>query len=743
METTNPAMSLEETLKLEEIKRRKREGIVILVTALMVAALIFFEVQLPDATPEYSMGSNIVFFLLINVNIILLGLLAFLVVRNLVKLVVERRQRILGSGLQVRLVSAFVALSLVPSVLLFTIAGGLLTRSFDRWFDSKVESALQGSLEIGQTYYQNSANNAIFYARQLSQQITQDGLFEARRTAELKAFVQSKQREYNLGTVELFAPDGQPFVVAFNQQVPTGVTVKPDPEFLNRALRGLEVTRTQIFGDADVIRGGVPIYARDRRIIGVVVVDYYVPKSISKRALEISQSYEQYKYLTFLKTPVKNSYLLTMLLITLVIIFAATWCGIYLSKGITVPIQKLAEGTHQVAQGNWDYKIEAGGDDEIGVLMNSFNQMTADLKQIKLELERRGTVVETLLANIAAGVVSVDPAGMITTWNKAAEQILGVRADRALGKSYREVFRAESLRGICEIVESLEGRESVERELKLSVQERLLTVMVNAATLRDDDNSILGVMVFLDDITQIQKVQRMEAWREVARRIAHEIKNPLTPIQLSAERLRKRYAKLLEGDGGILDKCTTTIIHQVDELKNLVNEFSQFARLPSAQLMSQDLNEIVNDALILFKEGHHGTQFQFQGGVIPRLELDREQIKRVLINLLDNGVAAVEDRGEIKITTSYDRERDVVTLEVADNGCGMAPEIRTKIFEPYFSTKDNGTGLGLTIVSQIIEDHRGYIRALPNDPHGTRFTIELPVAEDAVAAVVAKKAAHS
>ena len=743
METASPAMSVEETLKREEIKRRKREGIVILVTALMVAALIFFEVQLPDVSPEYSLGSNVVFFLLINVNIILLGLLAFLVVRNLVKLVVERKQGILGSRLQGRLVSAFVALSLVPSVLLFTIAGGLLTRSFDRWFDSKVESALQGSLEIGQTYYQNSANNALFYARQLSQKITEDGLFNGQRAAELKEFVQSKQREYNLGTVELFAPDGQPIVITFNQQVPTGVTVKPEPEFLNRALRGLEVTRTQIFGDADVIRGGVPIYARDKRIVGVVVVDYYVPKSISKRALQISQSYEQYKYLTFLKTPVKNSYLLTMLLMTLVIIFAATWCGIYLSKGITVPIQKLAEGTHQVAQGNWDYKIEAGGDDEIGVLVNSFNQMTGDLKQVKLELERRGKVVETLLANIAAGVISVDPAGVITTWNKAAEQMLGVRADRAVGKNYQEVFRAEPLRGICEIVESVEGRESVEREVKLSLQEQLLTVMVNAATLRDDDNSILGVMLFLEDITQIQKVQRMEAWREVARRIAHEIKNPLTPIQLSAERLRKRYAKMLEGDGGILDKCTTTIIRQVDELKNLVNEFSQFARLPSAQLMSQDLNEIVSDALVLFKEGHHDIQFQFRGGVIPQLELDREQIKRVLINLLDNAVAAVEDHGEINLTTSYDREREVVTLEVTDDGCGLPPEIRTKIFEPYFSTKKNGTGLGLTIVSQIVEDHRGYIRALPNDPRGTRFTIELPVAEDVGAQEVTKKAMHS
>lgn len=743
MEVANPANSLEESRKFEEAKRRKREAIVILVTALMVAVLIFLEVQLPDVSPEYSLGGNIFFFLLINFNIILLVLLVFLVVRNLVKLVFERKRRILGSRLQFRLVLAFVALSLIPSVLLFVTAGGLLTRSFDRWFDTKVESALQGSLEIGQTYYQNSANNALFYARQLGQSISQEGLFEAHRIVALKEFVQRKQKEYNLGTVELFLPNGEPLVVAFNQQVPTGVVIKPEPVFLTRALRGLEVTRTQVFGDADVIRGGVPIFSRDKRIVGVVVVDYFVPKSVTKRALQISQSYEQYKYLSSLKTPVKNSYILTLLLMTLVIIFAATWFGIYLSKGITVPIQKLAEGTHAVAQGNWDYKIEAGGDDEIGVLVNSFNQMTGDLKRVKLELERRGKVVETVLANIAASVVSVDPAGKITTWNKAAEKMLGVKSESALGQDYQDVFHSERLGGIRDIVDLVKQRASVERELKIVVQEQLLTVVVSAATLRDDDGTILGVMLFLEDITQMQKVQRMEAWREVARRIAHEIKNPLTPIQLSAERLRKRYARMLDGDGGILDKCTTTIIQQVDELKTLVNEFSQFARLPSAQLAAHDLNEVVNEALFLFKEGHNGIQFQFRSEVLPVLDLDRDQIKRVLINLLDNAVAAVNGAGEVKLSTALDRARGIVTLDVADDGCGVAPEVRSRIFEPYFSTKENGTGLGLTIVSQIIEDHHGYIRALPNDPRGTRFSIELPVRDDAAAVLTAEQALHS
>ena len=734
---------LEDSLRREEAKRRKREGLVILVLTLTVVLFAFFEVQLPEVSPDNALSNNIAFFLLLNINIILLILLIFLVVRNLVKLIFERKKRILGSRLRVRLVVAFVALSLVPTLLLFVVAGGFVTRSFDRWFDVQIENALQGSLEIGQAYYQNSANNALFYARQLSQRMTQEGLFESRRMADLKEFIQAKQREYSLGTVEVFAPDRQLLVVAFNDQVPTGVTIKPESDFLNRALRGLEVTRTQAFGEGDIIRGGVPVYSGDRKILGVVVVDYYVPKSITNRALQISRSYEQYKHLTALKRPVKNSYILTLLLITLVIIFSATWFGLYLAKGITVPIQQLAAGTHEVAHGNWDYQIEAAGDDEIGTLVDSFNQMTRDLKQINLELARRGRYTETLLGNIAAGVISVDQAGNITTMNKAAEQMLGVKADRALGKNYAGVFQSEHLRAMREIMEQMKSGGTIEREVKIPLPDQILTAVVTAAMLRGDDENNLGIMVFLEDITQIQKVQKMEAWREVARRIAHEIKNPLTPIQLSAERLRKRYAKLLEGDGGILDKCTSTIIKQVEDLKNLVNEFSQFARLPAAELAANDLNEIVRESLFLFKEGHKGISFQFNKADIPTLELDRDQIKRVLINLLDNAVAAVEEKGEIKISTSYSPASGVVLLEVADDGCGLAPEVRARIFNPYFSTKKDGTGLGLAIVSAIVADHRGNIRVRSNEPKGTRFIIELPVRDHGVMRVTQKRAASS
>ncbi len=721
-----------ETLRSEERKRRRREGWVILIAALMILSFAFFEDLLPDVAADYSLTSNIAFFLLININIILLVLLVFLVARNLLKLLLDRRKGILGSRLQGRLVLAFVGISLVPTVMLFLIAESFVTRSVDKWFDSQIVNALKGSLDISSTYYQNSANNALFFARQLSQRIGDEKLFEPKKSDGLKRLVEDKQREYNLGTVEVYKPDGTALVKAFNDQVPTGVTVSPQADFLNDALRGLEVTRTQPLGEGDVLRGAVPVHGDGQKIIGIVVVDYFVPKSISKKAQQISRSYEEHKHLAILKEPVKQTYMLTLLLVTLVMIFAATWFGLALAKGITVPIQRLAEGTHEVAHGNLDYRIDTRGDDEIGTLVASFNQMTEDLKQTNSELEQRRQYMETLLANITAGVISVDRSGRVTIVNKAAEYTLGIHAPDVLHRRYEEALGTAELRPLLDVIEQVTGGVGVERVVRIGGPDSNRTLMAVGASLQDDVGNTLGIMVFMEDITEIQKIQRVEAWREVARRIAHEIKNPLTPIQLSAQRLRKRYENVLDGDGSVLDKCTSTIIRQVDELKTLVNEFSNFARMPTAQLVADDLNEVVRAALFLFREGHRKVEFDFAGQAsLPPVELDREQIKRVLFNLLDNAVASLNGSGRIEIATRFDEAFGMVRLEVADEGEGIAREDRGRVFEPYYSTKKDGTGLGLSIVGTIVADHRGYIRVRPNQPHGTRFIIEFPVAAQA------------
>ena len=724
--------------------QRRREGLIILCTAVAVLLFAFFETRLPQFSGGNSLSNNVIFFLLINLNIILLVLLVFLVARNLTKLVFERRRRMLGSHMRTRLVLAFLAVSIFPAVLIFLVALGFMTSSIENWFNVQVENSLAGSLEIARAYYAHASENALHHARGLADEVASAGLAGGDADTKLAEFVGAKQREYNVGTVEVYGADRQRRAVALADEVPPQVTLGRTSSLLTAALEGRSETRIQSIGDGDVIRAAVPIRDADG-IAGAVVVDYFVPQSVANRSAEIARSFQEYRQLKILKQPITSNYVVTLILVTLLVIFCATWMGFYLAKGITVPIQKLAEGTREVAQGNWQYRIGLGAgtpiaaDDEFGSLVGSFNQMTADLETINLELEKRRRYMETILATMTGGVISLDQEGRVTTINEAAERLLGLDARTVLGRDVSEVFARPDLNAARELMQEIHHNADrtingarTHRQLKLLAGGRVLTIVLTATLLRDDSGQSIGAVLFFEDVTEILKVQRMEAWREVARRIAHEIKNPLTPIQLSAQRLHKRYADKLKGDGTLFEECTRTIVTQVEELKNLVNEFATFARLPSGEHTPEDLNAVVEEAMLLFKEGHRNIRFSFDpDSALPLLALDREGIKRAVINMLDNAVAAcaapngVEPR--IDVRTRYHRGPGIVALEVADTGCGIDPNARTRLFEPYFSTKQGGTGLGLAIVSTIVADHQGFVRVKDNEPRGSRFVIELPV----------------
>jgi two-component system nitrogen regulation sensor histidine kinase NtrY len=720
------------TLPPDEIRRRRREAVIIAATAVIFALFALFETRLPRFTNSASFSGNIIFFLLINLNIILLVLLIFLVTRNLVKLVFERRRGILGSRLRTRLVLAFVGLTLFPTTLLFFVTDGFLTAVFDNWFNVRVESSLKGSLDVVQTYYQFAANNALHFAREIGQQVDKRGLWTPNRRKELQRFVDGKLSEMDLGGLEVYAADRTSLARANSPDLAQGVPGEPQ-DILGELLGGQEIARTQPFRKGDIVRAGVPVHAADGSIVGAVAVDYLVPRNVSERARDISRSYREYRQLVGMKQPIKNGYILTLALITLVVIFSATWFGFQQAKSISIPLQRLAEGTREVAQGNWSYRIEAGSDEETAVLVDSFNQMTADLQQIHSELVERRKYVENILANIAAGVVSLSQKGAVTMLNRAAEGMLGVRLVQVRGKHWQEVFQGPHLSRVGEVInEALASpHREVEQQLKLTGGDHIITALVSVTSLTDDAGAQRGIMLFFEDVTHLLRVQRMEAWREVARRLAHEIKNPLTPIQLSAQRLRKRYgAQLAREDGAVFEECTRTIVGQVEELKRLVNEFSMFARLPAVQLAPHDINALIEEALVLFRQGHPEITFEFRSeGELPPVDLDREAIKRALINLLDNGVAACQggpDTGRIEVVTSYLAARGVVRLEVADNGCGMSRDVKLRLFEPYFSTKKEGTGLGLAIVSSVVADHQAYIRVQDNQPRGSRFIIDFP-----------------
>jgi len=733
-----------------ESRKRRREWLLVVVITGLVVLSLRYQGQLFDLTSEIPLSGNILVLALINLNILLIIFCLFLVLRNIFKLLLERRRGIPGAKLRSKLVLSFIALSLIPTMLLFFVSAGFITNSIENWFNSQIEKSLEESLEVAQTYYKNSASNALYYAEQIALAIKEQKLLNEDNLPALEELIHQKQKEYNLGIVEVFSATLEELVRGVNPQVPAADFSDPGSDSIREALQGNRFTHISPIGRADLIRGIVPVYSNWNQsdVVGVVVVNYYVPYSLVNKMKEISSSFEQYKSTKLLKGKIQKGYVLFLLLIALVIIFLSTWAGFHLARGITEPIHDLAVATSRVASGDLNVTLDSHSNDEVGSLVEAFNTMTADLRtgqktirranrelQVSnLELEQRRRYMEIVLANVTAGVISIDSRGHITTINKSAEKLLSLKTSKVIGRNFRDIVSTDYLPMIKGILKELigSGKDSIRKQISLPAGDTKVILLVNVTTLKDENNEFMGTVVVFDDLTQLLKAQRMAAWREVARRIAHEIKNPLTPIQLSAQRLRRRYLDRFAKDDMVFDECTTMIIKQVDDLKNLVNEFSSFARMPASNPSLNSLNDVLNEALVLFQEGHKDIDFQLQvDPSLPNFSLDREQIKRVIINLLlDNAVAAVNGNGQIILTTSFNDDLQIATLKVTDTGCGIPAEDKPRLFEPYFSTKKSGTGLGLAIVSTIISDHNGYIRVRDNDPQGTHFIVELPITSE-------------
>ncbi len=722
--------------RLVERKRRRRELIAVAVAGAVLVAFVFAQTELPPLTRHTSLGSNLAVISLFNLSFLLLGLMLFLVGRNLVKVIFERRRGLIGSKFQVRLVAGFIAVALIPSAFLLYVSGVFLHADINSWFNPEYEQILDDSLEIAKTYYLNSANNASHYARVLAEQIAAQGLLAPTKRNELKQFLDKRQQEYNLGTIEIFSADRKLLVIDISPKTPTGVGASPDSPIISQTLKGQALTRTDRLGSADVVRGSAPIYisSESDAVSGAVLVDYYLPKSLATRATDISRVSEDYFQLRILRQPILNSYLITLVLIGLVVVTLASWFGMFLARGITGPIKLLARGTQAIAAGDLNHRIPPVGDDEFGHLVDSFNQMTSDLQSSATELERRRLYTETLLRNVSAGVVGLDHQGVVTAINPCAERLLGLSAAAIVGHDYRQAFHASLARSLDDVMASATRPRELRSTVKFEVAGVETELMMTASPLGDGRDEPAGTVLFFEDVSQIAKVERMEAWREVARRIAHEIKNPLTPIQLSAERMRRQLASRPGIEGTLVEECTRTIIGEVEDLKRLVNEFSSFARMPHLNPIPGDINLLATETLANFREAFPSVQFALTLDLgIPPIAIDREALKRALVNLLDNAVSAATaynhngESARIEIQTTQRPDGSMVVLEVTDNGPGIDPRLRTRIFEPYYSSKKGGTGLGLAIVSAVVTDHHGLVRVTDNQPHGSRFILEFPI----------------
>jgi two-component system nitrogen regulation sensor histidine kinase NtrY len=759
---------------LRERKKRRREVSLIVLLVLLFAGLTGAEFHLSTVSRSLPFVNSIFFFGLLNFNIILVIALVWLISRNIGKLFIERRRKVLGSRLKTKLVIAFLAFSLVPTLVLFLISALYINSSFDKWFSLKVQNTLEASLEITRTYYRNLDQTASHFGEQVAGHFSKQ-FFSVVSTGEgspppiptdrWMEFLGQQRQLLALDALEFYsAPLSERLISERPDQILAGQRHFPrvSLDLLDQAFRGERVSVMQHVGSGDLIRCLVPVRgplgdeqksALGGAVRGVLVVDSFIPLSLVNRVGEIASVFDDYKETNPLKYPMKTTYLVILVMITLVITLVAVWIGFYLARELTVPVERLVHAAEEVGSGNLDVAIKQSGHDELAVLVQSFNKMTSDLrenqwrlKQAGADLERRRLQLEAVLAQIGTGVLAMDQHGVVVLFNEAAGQLLHLRPQDVLGRSFQEALKAsyseasfQEMSPLLKMIHrtlqaSLKGVEGVQESLHWSLRlgDSAKTLAATATPLVEGDLN-WGVVLVMDDMTHRVKSQREMAWREVARRIAHEIKNPLTPIKLSAQRMQRRVGHLGGRDGAIIQECTDTIIKHTDELKDMVNEFSNFARFPEASPAPHDLNRMIQEVLTLFRQAHPQVQFAQSLEVrLPIFEFDRDQMKRVLLNLLDNAVSAFDDQGNsgifrrIRVATHYNDQLQMAVVEVEDNGPGMSDEVKARVFEPYFSTKSEGTGLGLAIAKRIVNDHDGFIRVRSAPGQGTLFLIELP-----------------
>jgi two-component system nitrogen regulation sensor histidine kinase NtrY len=727
---------------LSEQSRRKRNLVIItgLLLILGVASAFDFGVRAPDIP----VVSNVAIIALLNLNLIVFVLLLVLLFRNLVKLSFERRHGVLGSKFKAKLVFSFVVLAVTPAIVIFVIASNFIGRSIEGWFKPHVERPLDQALSVAQTYYRNLETAALRQATQIGRTITRDHLLAPGRRAALTAYLTEHREQVGLDSITLIGADGKEIAHVADPVLGDYPLRKFGEGPLKQGLGGADATSVRELPSGDLIEGFAPVWSAPdgrRDVVAAVVVGTHVTERLETKVRAITQAFKDYKQLRLMKNPIKGSYILLFLLLTLIVVFSFTWFGLYLARGITGPIAELAEGTREVAAGNLHYRVQARADDEIGVLVNSFNHMTEDLSESKrrlegayldlqdkhTELEEREHYIETVLEAITTGVVSFDPDGRVTTINRAAARMFGLDEAASVGRPVDGVFAGAELAEIASLVQRTRRLRGVEeRELTLTRDGGPTRLVAMATALRNADGEYAGAVAVFDDLTELLKAQKLAAWREVAQRIAHEIKNPLTPIQLSAQRLRRRLSGLPE-ERELVNECTETIMQEVDALKRLVDEFSRFARMPAPALRPTDVRPLVDGVTSLYRDLHPAlTIVTRHAPEMPMLEVDPDHLKRAILNLVDNAVAAVNGTGEVAIDTGVIDGGRRVRIVVSDRGPGIPVDQRERLLQPYYSTKVSGMGLGLAIVQEIVAEHGGSLKIEDNLPHGSRFIVELP-----------------
>ena len=719
--------------KTEADRKRKRKELIIGVFAFLLV------VGLTTLTLSLVGVESVMFFVLLNINILLLALVLFLVIRNGIKLLLERRRGVLGSRLRTRLVVTFMLLSLIPTTMMFIASTRAVQSSVDYWFRNRVDSYIQMALSVGAQYVDSVSGFLQTQCLSMQEHLQAGKISPA--SEEMTHFIDRRKHELPYALIGLAMADGTTLNWNFKGDAQQAWDEAKTRINWNDWLNGN--TYRSIFQpgqDGDYVFGLQPLpRLGSAETPGFLVLSLRMEQGTLYRLDNLARGSSEYRDLKELRRPFKSTFYFFLALIALIITLGAMWVGFRLSKQLTQPLQALMEGTERIAKGDLSIRFDDRGTDEVALLIQSFNRMTDDLEQsarrIRASNEKladRTQYIEAVLNSVAAGVISLDTDERISTVNKAACVIFELRPEDFIGKHPSELLRgkpAETVKILLEQVRRAPGLPQ-QRQLNITLRGRKWKLLISCTALVGTEGTFNGVVAIFEDITDLEKAQRMAAWREVARRIAHEIKNPLTPIKLSAQRLERKFGQ--EVNNPTFSQCTELIVSQVEKLQQMVEEFSSFAKLPEVSPKTGSLGPLLEELTLFFATSHSKIAWELTlDPNLPNIEMDQNALHRAIMNILTNAVEALEETSApaVKIKASYRPEQSMVQIEIEDNGAGLSPEELDRLFEPYFSHKKDGTGLGLAIVKSIVSDHHGYVRAKNNPAGGAIISIELPVDE--------------
>jgi two-component system nitrogen regulation sensor histidine kinase NtrY len=746
-----------QTVPTRSPKTSNRKQVIILLAMAVFLLLAVLVSQTAFDLTFLRPGNNqqIVVFAALSALIFLLFVaLTFVLLRNLLKLFAERRLGVLGSKFRTRMVAGALLLSFVPVMVMYWFSYGLMNRSIDKWFSTPVEEVRADTHAMASLLDEYAARNARAEASAIAASADTQRGFSGHGFSPVVSEFQNHEITLQ-GGFAVAVLDGNA-EASFNAPAAWPLLKSRLPLAEAAAARPAHFTWDQ----TEYTLGSAKVGSN-----GLILVAIPLPREFSQTVMQVEASQQRYFELAHERRLVRRTYMGLLLLLTMMVLFVTTWLALFLSKLVTRPLAALAEATQEISRGRLDHRIDVSAADEIGDLVRSFNRMAEELeasrRQIEAssrdagaasaELDQRRRQMETILESIPTGVLSLDAARCVTHANQALLRMFhpeGYADGQHMLRGVRmaDVFLPEVLQDLEPLLRRADRMGMTTSQMEMPLQHTSLNVAVTVATLHHQDQRSGYVIVF-EDLSDLLKAQKQAAWREVARRVAHEIKNPLTPIALSAERIQRHLERATPPDKASLDivrSCAETIAGAVETVRRLVDEFSTLARFPASNPHPADINEVIEGALSMFNGRLDGIGLRKSlAPDLPKVMADAEAIKRAVANLVDNAAEAMQDAlvREIQITTALVASRDAVEITVADTGHGVTRELKEKLFLPYFSTRKRGTGLGLAIVSRVIEEHHGSIRVEENQPVGTRFIVELPVVpEPALATVTAQHA---